>query len=151
MGAFLGIQAVAEPMRAAGGGSIINITSISSLEGTPGCVAYNASKWAIRGITRTAALELGRFGIRVNALNPCAANLEMVEPFLPSGQTKEDLAAAFLAGSPLHHDDTIEERLVGNARIVAFLASDEGQYFSGVDLDPSSAVTASFHNRVSGR
>jgi 3alpha(or 20beta)-hydroxysteroid dehydrogenase len=148
MGAFLGIQAVAGPMRDGGGGSIINITSISSLEGTPGCVAYSASKWALRGITRTAALELGPDGIRVNALNPCAANLEMVEPFLPPGVTTDDLATGFLAGSPLRHGDTIEERLVGNARIVAVLASDEARYFSGVDLDPSSGVTASFHNSL---
>jgi 3alpha(or 20beta)-hydroxysteroid dehydrogenase len=142
MGTFLGVRSVVEPMKAAGGGAIINITSISSLEGTPRCVAYVASKWAIRGITRTAAMELGPYGIRVIALNPCAANPEMVEPFLPPGTSVARLAAAWR--HPLVHRETHEEALVANARNVVFFASDEAAYFTGVDVDPSSGWTATY-------
>lgn len=138
LGTFLGIRSVAEPMKAAGGGSIINITSISSLEGTPQCVAYVASKWAIRGITRTAAMELGPYGIRVTALNPCGVNPEMTAPFVPPGV---DLSAMFRPPLRLTGE---RDALVANARNVVFLASDDGAFFSGVDLDPSLASTATY-------
>ena len=69
-GAFLGIRAAAPSMRKAGGGSIVNISSIAGLHGTPGLAAYGASKWGIRSLTRTAAYELARDRIRVNSVHP---------------------------------------------------------------------------------
>ena len=69
-GAFLGIRAAAPSMRKVGGGSIVNISSIAGLHGTPGLAAYGASKWGIRSLTRTAAYELARDGIRVNSVHP---------------------------------------------------------------------------------
>jgi 3alpha(or 20beta)-hydroxysteroid dehydrogenase len=63
-GVFLGMRAVSTPMIEAKTGSIVNISSIDGLQGHTGAVAYCASKWAVRGMTRTAALELGRFGIQ---------------------------------------------------------------------------------------
>jgi len=69
-GAFLGIRAAAPSMRKGGGGSIVNISSIAGLHGTPGLAAYGASKWGIRSLTRTAAYELARDGIRVNSVHP---------------------------------------------------------------------------------
>jgi len=69
-GAFLGIRAAAPSMRKAGGGSIVNISSIAGLHGTPGLAAYGASKWGIRSLTRTAAYELARDNIRVNSVHP---------------------------------------------------------------------------------
>jgi 3alpha(or 20beta)-hydroxysteroid dehydrogenase len=145
MGAFLGTKAVIEPMKAAGGGSIVNIISISALEGTPLCSAYVSSKWAIRGLTRVAAMELGQFGIRVNALNPAAANPEMVAEQFGS-TTPIDPATRRVGGnrSVLPRDETLADAFDGNARLVAWLASDESRYFSGVDLDPSSGFTASY-------
>ena len=83
LGTFLGIKAVIEPMKAAGGGSIVNISSIDGHYVTPGTAAYSASKFAVRGLSKTAALELGRFGIRVNTVCPAAGNLEMVMGALP--------------------------------------------------------------------
>jgi 3alpha(or 20beta)-hydroxysteroid dehydrogenase len=67
-GCFLGMRAVIPLMRAAGAGSIINISSVAGMGGIPGRIAYQASKWAIRGMTRTAAVELAKAGIRVNAI-----------------------------------------------------------------------------------
>ena len=67
VGTFLGVKSVVAAMKRAGGGSIVNISSIDGLQGKNGLVAYSSSKWAVRGITKVAALELGKFGIRVNA------------------------------------------------------------------------------------
>ncbi|MCD4523560.1 SDR family NAD(P)-dependent oxidoreductase [Nocardioides sp. cx-173] len=69
-GSFLGIRAVVPSMVRAGAGSIVNISSIAGLHAAPGLVAYSASKWALRGLTRTAAAELARKSIRVNAVHP---------------------------------------------------------------------------------
>ncbi len=145
MGAFLGIKSVVEPMKQGGGGSIVNIISISALEGTPLCAAYVSSKWAIRGLTRVAAMELGQFGIRVNALNPAAANPQMVAELF-GAPDPVDPQTRRIAGnrSVLPRDETLAEALDGNARLVAWLASDESRYFSGVDIDPSSGFTATY-------
>ena len=72
VGTFLGMKAVIEPMKAAGGGSIVNVSSIDGLQAKNGIIAYAATKWAIRGMTKVAVLELGRHGIRVNSLHPGA-------------------------------------------------------------------------------
>lgn len=69
-GTFLGMKVAAPALRRAGGGSIVNIASTSGVGGTAHYAPYVASKWAVRGLTRTAALELGRDGIRVNAIHP---------------------------------------------------------------------------------
>ena len=70
VGCWLGIKAVIAPMTAAGGGSIVNISSIEGFAGAAGLSAYSASKFGIRGVTKAAAQELGQFGIRVNSVHP---------------------------------------------------------------------------------
>src|SRR6185503_11750419 len=70
VGCWLGMKAVTEPMKRAGGRSIVNISSIEGFTGAAGLSAYSASKFAIRGMTKVAARELGRFGIRVNSVHP---------------------------------------------------------------------------------
>ena len=74
---FLGVRAVIDPMKAAGGGSIINISSIDGLHSCAGLGAYSASKWAVRGFTKAAAIELGQYGIRVNSVHPGGIFTEM--------------------------------------------------------------------------
>ena len=133
LGTFLGIRSAIEPMRASGGGSIINISSIDGHYVAPLTGAYAASKFAVRGLTKVAALELGTFGIRVNAICPAAGNQEMVVEALP-----EDLREAFersggghgMRPPPVGRHGTVED--VANTAV--FLASDESSYFTGADF-----------------
>ena len=80
-GTFLGMQACVGAMRAAGGGSIINVSSIEGLRGAPMVHPYVASKWAVRGLTKSAALELGVHQIRVNSIHPGFIRTPMTEHF----------------------------------------------------------------------
>ena len=84
VGTFLGVRSVIEPLRSCGGGSIINVASISGHHPAAGTSAYAASKFGVRGLTKVAALELGRYGIRVNSINPAMGNPEMVMESLPA-------------------------------------------------------------------
>jgi 3alpha(or 20beta)-hydroxysteroid dehydrogenase len=142
LGTFLGIRAAIAPMRAAGGGSIVNISSIDGVFVTPGTSAYSASKFAVRGLTKTAALELGRFGIRVNAVCPAAGNMEMVLEALPPGfdfsaRRGEQGSAGASHSSPLGRRGQMED--VADA--VVFLASDESAFVSGADLMVDGAMS----------
>ncbi len=123
VGVFLGMRAAVDPMRRAGGGSIVNISSNAGLEGVEGVVGYVASKWAVRGMTKTAALELGRYGIRVNSVHPGGVDT----PMLAGPQlAKVDKDAAF-ASQPLPRVG----QPIEIARLVLFLASDESSYCTG--------------------
>jgi len=84
VGAFLGTQAVISPMRAGGGGAIVNVSSTAGCSGFPEHVAYGAAKWGLRGLTRTASVELGPLGIRVNCVVPGAVDTAMRPPGAPS-------------------------------------------------------------------
>ncbi|MCU1679940.1 MAG: 3-alpha-hydroxysteroid dehydrogenase [Amycolatopsis sp.] len=122
-GCFLGMRAVIPAMRAAGTGSIINISSVAGMGGIPGRIPYQASKWAIRGMTRTAAVELAGTGVRVNTIVPGWVDTQMAaNAELPL----EEIAA----GIPL-------KRIAAPAEIsalVSFLASAESRYMTGSDL-----------------
>jgi len=78
LGVFLGMQAVAPVMERSGGGSIVNISSIGGMRGVP-AFAYAATKWAVRGMTKTAARELAPAGIRVNSVHPGVIDTDMLE------------------------------------------------------------------------
>jgi 3alpha(or 20beta)-hydroxysteroid dehydrogenase len=133
VGCWLGIKAVIEPMKAAGGGSIVNISSIEGLAGAAGLSAYSASKFAVRGMTKAAARELGQFGIRVNSVHPGGVLTRM---------TLEQASTA-QAGAPGHADGAAFLRSlpiprmaepVEISRLVAFLASDESSYSTGSEF-----------------
>jgi 3alpha(or 20beta)-hydroxysteroid dehydrogenase len=133
LGTFLGIKSVIAPMRARGGGSIVNISSIDGIFVTPGTAAYAASKFAVRGLTKTAALELGRFGIRVNAICPAAGNPEMVAGALP---TDFDLGRVAAQGGGERHRAPVGRRgqMADVADAALFYASDESAFVTGTDL-----------------
>jgi 3alpha(or 20beta)-hydroxysteroid dehydrogenase len=134
VGTFLGIKAVAPVMKRAGRGSIVNVASIDGMSAKNGIVAYAASKWAVRGMTRVAALELGRPGIRVNAVCPEAGNAEMMRPYVPK-EIEVELAASFSAAHPRHPAQSLARGQIGDvAYMILFLASDESASCTGTDF-----------------
>ena len=141
-GTFLGIRAVIPALTRAGGGSIVNISSVDGLGGKNGLVAYAASKWAVRGITKVAALELGRFGIRVNAVCPEAGSTEMIAPYVPAGVDLEKLMARSHPILPKQAGRPQRERIGDVARMVLFLASDESASCTGGDFPVEGGNTA---------
>jgi 3alpha(or 20beta)-hydroxysteroid dehydrogenase len=134
LGTFLGIQAAIAPMRDAGGGSIVNVASVDALRGQNGVGAYASSKWAVRGLTRVAALELGRFGIRVNTVCPEAGSAFMIQPYLPPGAEVEKIIPRMQPTLAYQKTRTLDELIGDVANAVLFLASDESRSCTGSDL-----------------
>lgn len=133
-GVFLGMRTATDAIRAAGGGSIVNIASVDGTRGTTRLIAYAASKWAVRGMTRVAALELGRYGIRVNAVCPEAGSPHMVAPYVPEGADMERAMAAQMPVLAPQKKRTIADRLDDIAQLAVFLASDESTSCTGADF-----------------
>jgi 3alpha(or 20beta)-hydroxysteroid dehydrogenase len=128
-GVFLGMKAVTPSMVRAGGGSIVNISSTAGLQGLPSLGAYVASKWAVRGLTKTAAIDLGSKGIRVNSVHPGGIDTPMI------AGTSGD--APFYKRLPVPRMGSADEA----ARAVLFLASDEASYISGAELAVDGGAT----------
>lgn len=142
LGTFLGIRAVVEPMKAAGGGSIVNVSSVDGLRGSNGVVAYASTKWAVRGITRVAALELGRFGIRVNAVCPEAGSAHMVAPWAPPGVDVAKVLPHMQPALAYQRTRPLAELLEDVANVILFLASDESRSCTGSDFPCEGGNTA---------
>jgi 3alpha(or 20beta)-hydroxysteroid dehydrogenase len=134
LGVFLGMRAAIAPMRRAGGGSIINISSNAGLQGVQGVVSYVGSKWAVRGMTKTAALELGRYGIRVNSVHPGAVDTPMIAMPELEAVDRDGLYKSL----PIPRMARPEEI----ARLVLFLASDESSYSTGSEFIADGGISA---------
>lgn len=130
VGCFLGMRAVIPTMRAAGAGSIINVSSVAGMGGGPGSIAYHASKWAVRGLTRCAAVELAQDGVRVNAVLP-----GWVETQMSANVATPDVLGA---GIPMGRLATPAEI----AEVVSFLASDSSRYLTGSDVVVDGGINA---------
>ncbi len=130
VGCFLGMRAVVPSMERAGGGSIVNISSINGLVGYPGTMGYTASKFAIRGMTKAAAVELGPRGIRVNSIHPGPVDTEMVRPAGMEGMPSADEQASMFAAYPLRRN----AQPIEMALVALFLASDRSSYCSGSEF-----------------
>jgi NAD(P)-dependent dehydrogenase (short-subunit alcohol dehydrogenase family) len=125
-GALLVIKHVTPRMIAAGGGSIVNVSSQASLVALPGHISYGSSKAALDNITRVSALELGRYGIRVNSVNPTVVMTEMSAHYWG----RPDIGPAFLEQMPLGRWATEDEI----AAPIIFLLSDDASMITGVSL-----------------
>lgn len=134
VGTFLGMKAVAPVMKRAGRGSIVNVSSIDGMSAKTGLVAYSASKWAVRGMTRVAALELGQQGIRVNAVCPEAGNADMMRPFMPEGLDPEVAASFQQRILKTQMKRPLAEKIGDVASLILFLASDESGSCTGADF-----------------
>lgn len=126
-GTFLGIRSVVAPMKAAGGGSIVNVSSIDGLHSSAGLSAYSSTKWAVRGLTKNAAIELGPYGIRVNSVHPGGMYTAMGGS---DRMSVEELNEGVYKHFPLPRVGMPEEV----ARLILFLATDEGSYCTGSEF-----------------
>ena len=125
VGCFLGMRAAMPAMRDSGGGAIVNISSIDGIASKNGLISYTASKFAIRGMTKTAAMEWARFGIRVNSVHPGGVNTIMGNPIM--AKELETIPYQQQAIQRIGYPNEI-------ATAVAFLASDDASYITGTEL-----------------
>jgi 3alpha(or 20beta)-hydroxysteroid dehydrogenase len=132
---FLGMQAVIDAMTAAGGGSIVNVSSIAGLRGSGGTIAYSASKWAVRGMTKVAALELAPLRIRVNSIHPGIIDTPMLNDLLITNDAAKQAIGSRI---PIGGVATAEQV----ARMALFLASDESDHSTGSEFVVDGGITA---------
>ena len=132
-GVFLGLQAVAPVMIRQGSGSMINISSVAGLRGSGGAFAYGASKWAVRGMTKSAAQELSPHGVRVNSIHPGIIETAMVDEF-----SRKGINERVRQQIPMGHYAEVSEV----ANLALFLASDESRYCSGSEFVVDGGLTA---------
>jgi 3alpha(or 20beta)-hydroxysteroid dehydrogenase len=138
LGPFLGMRAAAPLLIEAGGGSIVNVSSTQGLEGFPGLLAYVASKFALTGMTKAAALELARSGVRVNSVHPTGIETPMLAEAFPSGTPGNRGAGSRI---PMGRLCTPEEV----AALICFLASDEASMSTGGQFVVDGGSTAGPH------
>ena len=127
LSAFLGTRAVINPMKEAGCGSIINVSSIDGLHSQAGLSAYSSTKWALRGLTRASAIELGQYNIRVNTVHPGGIFTDMGGKGLIS---EEDINTSVYSEFPIPRVGQPEEV----AYVTLFLATDEASYSTGSEF-----------------
>ncbi len=140
-GVFLGMKAVIEAMTAAGGGSILNVSSIDGMIGMANLASYVASKWAVRGMTKVAALELAPMGIRVNSIHP---GFILTSMGVPDGAPEEEVHGVIGAYAsrmaPLGRAGVPDDI----ARLALFLASDESGYSTGSEFVADGGMIAGY-------
>lgn len=134
-GVFLGMQAAAGPMMERRCGSIVNISSIGGYSGGSPCFAYSATKWALRGMTRGAARELGPFGVRVNSVHPGIIDTPMLATFEALGPgVRQNIGTRIPNGREASADEV--------SSVVLYLASDDSAYSTGAEFVVDGGMTA---------
>jgi NAD(P)-dependent dehydrogenase (short-subunit alcohol dehydrogenase family) len=135
LGTLLSMKHELRVMSAQGSGSIVNISSTMGTRGAAGASIYVASKHAVEGLTKSAALEAAAFGVRVNAVAPGPVQTPMLDRLTVNAERK----AAFLAGVPLKRAGTPEEM----ADAILFVSSDKSSFMTGEVLRVNGGRTAS--------
>ena len=134
VGTFLGMKTVIPTMVQAEAGSIVNISSVAGLQGAAGTMAYAASKWAVRGMTKVAAKEVAPFGVRVNSVHPGIIDTPMMSEATVEGAILDRIVRAIPMGHVAVADDV--------AKLVLYLASDESKYSTGAEFVVDGGMTA---------
>ena len=124
VGVFLGMKEAAPAIKRQGG-AIVNISSLAGIVASPVSIAYTASKWAVRGMTKSAAQELAPFGIRVNSVHPGVIYTDMNAHLIPTPAMKE-----YVAGIPMARTGSADEV----AKLVLFLSCDDSSYCTGTEF-----------------
>ena len=137
VGVFLGLKHVGPVMAAAGSGSIINISSIAGIRGGAGSIAYTASKWAVRGMTKAAMSEFAPSGVRCNSIHPGLIETPMLHqlPAVEQGNT-DQLVRRIPYGRIAEAAEV--------AKLALFLASDDSEYMNGVEFIIDGGMTQGF-------
>jgi 3alpha(or 20beta)-hydroxysteroid dehydrogenase len=130
-GTFLGIKSIVPVMKNQKSGSIINLSSIAGISGNSRAPAYAATKWAVRGLTKSAALEFAEFGIRVNSVHPGLIKTRMMDEI---DQSSEELDARVPIGRQGNPKEV--------AKMILFLASDDASHCSGHEFVVDGALKA---------
>lgn len=142
-GTFLGLKFVGAVMVAAGRGAIVNFSSIDGLRGSSGVAAYVTSKWAVRGLTRSAALEFGHRGVRVNSIHPGGIDTSMGNPLQLTGAAKN-----------VGYEAVPLQRMGEPGEVAAaalFLCSDDASYICGAELAVDGGWSAGhYHAQLPG-
>lgn len=136
-GTWLGLKAAIPALRRAGGGSIVNISSIYGIVGSGTSAAYHASKGAVRVLTKTAAVQYGPEKIRVNSVHPGFIDTPMIAGVMPEG-TRDVVVESLSAQAPLARLGVSKDVAYG----VLYLASDESAFVTGSELVIDGGVTA---------
>ena len=127
VGVFLGMKAVIPAMSSRGGGSIVNIASVDAMMGRPGKIAYAASKWAVRGMTKAAAIELAPLGIRVNSIHPGTVDTPLFDETIADTSVTKRMVAE---GIPTGRITTAADIAV----LALYLGSDESHQCNGAEF-----------------
>ena len=133
-GVFLGTKAAIPAMREAGGGSIINISSVAGLQGSPASAAYSSTKGAVRILTKSTAVQYAKEGIRCNSVHPGIIHTDMTKDTLDTPEGERDWRVRVPMGRIGESEDV--------AKGVLFLASDESSYMTGSELVIDGGITA---------
>jgi 3alpha(or 20beta)-hydroxysteroid dehydrogenase len=126
-GVFYGIKAAIEPLKKSGKGSIVNISSTAGIQGYEALPGYNAAKFGVRGLSKNAALDLGRYNIRVNSVHPGVIRTPMTDDL----ETPQSHVALHRVGEPIEL-----------SQLVLFLASDESSFSTGAEFIADGGETA---------
>ena len=141
VGPFLGMKTAAPVMHETGGGAIVNVSSIQGIMGRAGTPGYTASKFGLRGLTKTAALELGALGIRVNSIHPGGVDTPLIRDAVPDGV---EVTGEMLDASHAHLPIPRVGRSEDIAPTSLFLASDEAAYITGAELVIDGGMTCGY-------
>lgn len=137
IGTMMGVKHAVPALKANGGGVIVNISSVDGMRGCNGLSAYTASKWAVRGISKSYAYEFGPAGIRVVSIHPGGVNTHMANP---GGADIDDLNRGFV-NVPLQRIGEPEEI----ARVSLFVCSDDASYITGAEIAVDGGWTAGYY------
>ncbi len=135
IGVFLGMRTAIPALKRAGAGAVVNISSVEGLAGGQALTGYSGTKFAVRGMTKAAALDFGADGIRINSVHPGAIRTPMVMERADSAGEVEKFIASKTALRRLGEAEEV-------ARVVVFLASDAASYVTGAELAVDGGVSA---------